>query len=990
MKTFSRLLYLAVKIYLLNTIMRGRWLIATFAIILSLLCIRQLSYTWYATKVEHEAARLATTPEDEPRVLDSLAQHPLDLGIIKYDYAHAKNNEINLGLDLKGGINVVLQVSERDLIENLSAKSQNPMLGTALDATDKAQKTNGNVPYVELFFQEFDKIKGGTKYAAADLFGNKNNADKIPYNASDDQVKEVIRKDIEAKVATAYDVISSRINQFGVVEPVIQRLGDKGDGRILVELPGVSDTDRVKKLLQSTAKLEFWQVVRQDPTVMSYFSGVNTEKYKVTNKDGQVIKSLAEVMQPVGSNASFVVDVKDTAVVNRVLQDKGFVAALPSNIRGYKYSWANKPMDLGKAEAKGSPKLLEFYALKGKNGAQEPLITGDKVVSASAERNAGSLTNEPVVSMQMSPVGAQEWARITDELKPSGTDRNGQGVAIVLDNMVYSAPNIKNQITGGSSQISGNFTLEEAKDLANILQAGSLPASSKIVSAEIVGPSLGQEAINSSLIAFGCAFALVLVWMVFYYSRAGLYANVALIINLLFLLGFLVSLKATLSLPGIAGIILTLVTGMDANILIYERVKEELRKGKSLRQAVDFAYSWKGAFSAIIDANSTSFITALILFVFGKGPVVGFATTFMIGIFTSTFTAIFITRYFVEGRLAKGKSVPFYTSFTAHWLQNIKVDLLKSRKVTYTISIILTIAALASIFTKGFDMGIEFKGGRTYTVRFDKNVDPQQISESLGDVFILDGEKIIPQVKTYGGENQIKITTAYKADEDGSNVDDEIKDKLYLGLKPYLPANLSEKDFSEDNAKIGLMSSAKVGPTIADDTTRASFIAVTLALVAIFFYLIVMFKRWQFSLSTIIALAHDVIIVLGVFSFFKGMLPFNMEIDQAFIAAILTVIGYSMNDSIIILDRIRENLTVEKNHKLYDIINISTSETLSRTINTSLSTFLIVLIIFSFGGESIKGFMFAKLIGIVIGTFSSIFVASPLLYDFTPKGKMNK
>ncbi|WP_312920964.1 protein translocase subunit SecD [Empedobacter brevis] len=971
--------------------MRGRWLIAAFAIILSLLCIRQLSYTWYTTKVEHEAARLASKPEDEPRILDSLAQHPLDLGIIKYDYAYAKNNEINLGLDLKGGINVILQVSERDLIENLSAKSQNPMLAAALDATDKAQKTNGNVPYVELFFQEFDKIKGGTKYAAPDLFGNKNNADKIAYNASDDQVKEVIRKDIEAKVATAYDVISSRINQFGVVEPVIQRLGDKGDGRILVELPGVSDTDRVKKLLQSTAKLEFWQVVRQDPTVLQYFSSVNTEKYNVKNDKGQSIKSLAEVMQPAGSNASFVVDVKDTAVVNRVMQDKGFVPGLPANIRGYKYSWANKPMDLGKqANDKTAPKLLEFYVLKGKNGSQEPLITGDKVVSASAERNAGSITNEPVVSMQMNQVGAQEWARITDELKPSAVDRNGQGVAIVLDNMVYSAPNIKNQITGGNSQISGNFTLEEAKDLANILQAGSLPASSKIVSAEVVGPSLGQEAINSSLIAFGCAFALVLIWMLFYYSRAGIYANIALIINLLFLLGFLVSLKATLSLPGIAGIILTLVTGMDANILIYERVKEELRKGKSLRQAVDFAYSWKGAFSAIIDANSTSFITALILFFFGKGPVVGFATTFMIGIFTSTFTAIFITRYFVEGRLAKGKSVPFYTSFTAHWLQNIKVDLLKTRKVSYVISIILTVVALISIFTKGFDMGIEFQGGRTYTVRFDKHVDPQQISESLGDVFVLEGEKMMPQVKTYGGQNQVKITTAYKADEDGTNVDDEIKDKLYTGLKSYLPASMSEKDFSEDNASIGLMSSAKVGPTIADDTTRASYIAVSLALVAIFFYLIVMFKRWQFSLSTIIALAHDVIIVLGVFSLLKGIMPFNMEIDQAFIAAILTVIGYSMNDSIIILDRIRENLTVEKKHNLYDIINISTSETLSRTINTSLSTFLIVLIIFAFGGESIKGFMFAKLIGIVIGTFSSIFVASPLLYDFTKKGQMNK
>ena len=965
--------------------MRGRGLIALFAIILGLLCIKQLSYTWYTNKVEKEAKRLAVKPADEQRILDSLAQEPLDLGIIKYDYNDAKNKEVNLGLDLKGGINVILQVSERDLIENLAGKSENPMLQTALDNADVAQKTNGNVPYVELFFKEFDKIKGATKYAAPDIFGNKANADKIAFNATDDQVKTEIRKDVEAKVSTAYQVISSRINQFGVVEPVIQRLGDKGDGRILVELPGVSDTDRVKKLLQSTAKLEFWQAVRGDLTVQSFFSGINTEKYNVVNAaTGKPYQTLAEVLQPAGSNASFVVNAADTAVVNRVLEDKALMASLPANIRNYKYAWSNKPLDLGNPSG---PKIIELYALKGANGTKEPLLTGDKVASASGERNAGSIANEPVVSMQMNTQGAQEWARITDELKPAGPGQLGQGVAIVLDNLVYSAPNINDKISGGSSMISGNFTLEEAKDLANILQAGSLPASSKIVSAEVVGPSLGQEAITSSLYAFGAAFVLVLVWMVFYYSRAGIYANVALVVNLLFLLGFLVSLKATVSLPGIAGIILTLVTGMDANILIYERVKEEIRKGKSLRQAVDFAYSWKGAISAIFDANSTSLITAVILFIFGKGPVVGFATTFMIGIFTSTFTAIFLTRYFVEKRMATGKSLPFYTNFTAHWLQNIKVDLLKNRKVTYVISAALTIASLVSIFTKGFDLGIEFQGGRTYTVRFDKDVEASEIADHLGDVFVLDGEKLIPQVKTYGANNQVKITTAYKADEDGTDVDDEIKAKLFTGLKDYLPANITAKEFSEDNATIGLMSSAKVGPTIADDTTRAAFIAVSLALVAIFFYLIVQFKRWQFSLSTIIALAHDVVIVLGVFSFFKGMLPFNMEIDQAFIAAILTVIGYSMNDSIIILDRIRENLTVEKGHKLYDIINISTSETLSRTINTSVSTFLIILIILIFGGESIKGFMFAKLIGVVIGTFSSIFVASPLLYDMTGKNK---
>ncbi|WP_322969799.1 protein translocase subunit SecD [Faecalibacter sp. LW9] len=966
--------------------MRGKGLIAIFAIILGLLCIKQLSYTWYTNKVESEAKRLATKPADEQRVLDSLAQHPLDLGIITYDYNDAKNKEVNLGLDLKGGINVILQVSERDLIENLAAKSENPMLTTALDNADVAHKSNGNVPYVELFFNEFDKLKGATKYAAPDIFGNKANADKIAFNASDDQVKEVIRKDVEAKVATAYQVISSRINQFGVVEPVIQRLGDKGDGRILVELPGVSDTDRVKKILQSTAKLEFWQAVRGDQTVISHFLGIKTDKYNVINQaTGKPYANLGEVLQPAGSNASFYVSIADTAVVNRVLADKEVMTKLPNNIRNYKYAYSNKALEL----VPGT-KMLELYALKGANGTKEPLLTGDKVASASGERNAGSIANEPVVSMQMNQQGAQEWARITDELKPAGPGQLGQGVAIVLDNLVYSAPNINDKISGGSSMISGSFTLEEAKDLANILQAGSLPASSKIVSAEVVGPSLGQEAITSSVIAFAAAFTIVLVWMVFYYSRAGIYANVALVVNLLFLLGFLVSLKATLSLPGIAGIILTLVTGMDANIIIYERVKEEIRKGKSLRQAVDFAYSWKGALSAIIDANVTSFLTALVLFFLGKGPVVGFATTFMIGVLTSTFTAIFITRYFVESRMAKGKEVAFFTNFTAHWLQNIHVDILKKRKVTYIISTVLVIASLVSIFTKGFDLGIEFKGGRTYTVRFDQNVEANKIADELGKVFVVDGEEVVPQVKTYGGANQVKITTSYKADQEGTEVDDEIKAKLFEGLKPYLPQGLSTKDFSEDNATIGLMSSAKVGPTIADDTTRASFIAVALALLITGAYIFIRFRNWQYSVSTILALAHDVIIVLGIFSFLRTWMPFNMEIDQSFIAAILTVIGYSLNDTIIILDRIRENLGYKKSDTFYTIINDSTSTTLSRTINTSLSTFLIVLCIFIFGGDSIKGFMFAMLVGVAIGTFSSLFVASPLLYDMTGENKKPK
>ncbi len=956
--------------------MRGKWLIAGIAIILGFLCIRQLSYTWYTQKIEQEIASLPKEQQEDPVIVDSLKAQTLDLGIITYQYDDAKEKELKLGLDLKGGINVILQVQVRDLLQNLANNSQNPVFTEALDAADITQRSQGGRAYVDIFFEEFERIRAeknqNLPYASPEVFGTRQNAEKIKFNDTDEVVKETVKADIDAKIGTAYQVISSRIDQFGVVQPVVQRLGNRADGRILVELPGVKDTERVKRLLQSTAKLEFWKVEAGRQDVSAFFYGLTPSKFGITD-----MESLQPIMQPSGSNSTFAVQLKDTAVVNKVLKSPLLKAELPASIRNFKYYWANKPMQVGNTTSN----LLELYVLSG-NAEGAPLLGGDAVKEARGERNAGSISNEPVVSMQMTSAGAREWGRITTELSAKPGQMK-ESVAIVLDHLVYSAPNINEPILGGSSQISGNFTLTEAQDLANILQAGSLPASAKIVQAEVVGPSLGQEAINSSIIAFVVAFLLILVWMIFYYSEAGVYANIALALNLLFLIGIFVSISATLSLPGIAGIILTLGMAIDANIIINERVKDELREGKNIKQAISTAYSWKGAISAIVDSNVTTLLTAGVLWIFGKGPVQGFATTLIIGLLVSMFTAIFLTRYFIERKLTKGKGISFYTPLTKNWFQNTNIDFMGKRKVFYLVSLIVCIICLGSLFTRGLDLGIDFQGGRTYTVRFEKPVVSTDIAKSIGETLVDEnGNKFTPEVKTFGPANQVKITTKYKAEEEATQVDDEIKQKIFAGIKSYFPADMTYQQFTEDGAQIGILSSVKVGPSIASDITRDSFIAVVIALLLVGLYILVFYK-WQFGVGIIAAAVHDVIVILGLFSIFKGILPFNLEIDQAFIAAILTVIGYSINDSVIIFDRIREFLGMHPRMEFKELINKATNTTLSRTINTSVSMFLVVLIIFIFGGETIKGFMFAMMIGVVVGTYSSIYTASAVMLDLT-------
>lgn len=959
--------------------MRGKWLIASIAIILGILSVRQLSYTWYTNKVESEAQNLAKDESHEQLILDSLSNDTLNLGIIKYNYRDAKNKELKLGLDLKGGISVILQVQVRDLLENLAEQSENPTFVEALDAADIKQRSQGNRAYVDIFFDEFDRLRqekgeSNLKYASADIFGNRHNAAFIEFNASDDKVKELIRKDIDAKIGTAFQVISSRINRFGVVEPIIQRLGGDADGRILVEMPGEKNKERIKNLLQSTAKLEFWKVEANNPQVQSYFSTLNPQSLGIqTDKT-----DLSSIIQPpYDGNSLFSVAIKDTAIMNKILHSKELKANMPAGIRNFKYYWSQKPTQSKDQNING--KFLSVYALSG-DQTNEPLLPGDVVVQASGERNAGSITNEPVVSMKMNAEGAQKWAKITEE-------NVGKSIAIVLDNLVYSAPNINEKIAGGSSQISGNFTLDEARDLANILQAGSLPASSKIVQLEEVGPSLGQEAINSSLISFVAVFSLILAWMLFYYSRAGVYANIALTVNILFLLGLLVGLfGATLSLPGIAGIILTLGMAIDANILINERVKEEiLVNNKSLKEAVGIAYSWKGAVSAIVDSNVTTMLTAAILLFIGKGPVQGFAITLLIGLSVSLFTAIFLTKYFTDRRFEQKKEVSFYTSITKNWLQGFTIDFVSKSKQAYTLSAIVSILCILAITIRGFDLGVDFQGGRTYTVRFDQPISANDARQSLEKTLIDDeGKTVVPTLKTFGPSNQIKITTKLKANIESTEADEEVKQKVYDGLKQFLPKEMSYSEFSDDKIDLGLVSVVKVGPTIADDTTRASILAVILALLGVGFYILLRFK-WQYGVGLVISTMHDVLVILGIFAALHGFVPINLEIDQAFIAAILTAIGYSINDTVIIYDRIREYVGLYPKMPYKELVNKAHNTTLSRTLNTSISMALVVLIIFIFGGETIKGFMFAMLIGVIVGTYSSIFVAGQVVYDLTRK-----
>lgn len=984
--------------------MREKGFIAFVSVTLSLICLYYLSFTYYTYKVEKDAVTYARGDlQKEQQYLDSISKDTARFLFIKYNYSDAKNRALSLGLDLKGGINVILKISERDMLLSLSETSRESVFLAALESADQKQRVKGSADYLSLFFKSFQEQKkirkSNINLASPDIFGKRSLVEKISYNSTDKEVETVIREKVEASIATAYDVIRSRIDRFGVTQPNIQRI--ERSGCILVELPGVKDVERVKKLLQSTAQLQFYEVY-EPQVVLPYLQTLDrlfpemSQTLKETNAkktneskveallgkktyEKETIESsktsskslltLLNLSKKQRDNTIGWVDMGNTAKINQILNNPKAQEALPAYLRTVKFLWAAKP-----DESKSN--LLKLYAIRTEPDGK-PALNGEVIINAG---KAFGQFNNVVVNMQMNTEGKRLWKRLTEK-------NLGKSIAIVMDDLVYTAPTVNTPIPSGRSEISGNFTVQEADDLVNVLNAGKLPTPARIIQAEIVGPSLGKEAIQSGLISSLIALGIVFIWMIFYYVMAGVYADLALVFNLLFIFGILISLGAVLTLPGIAGIVLTLAMSVDANILLYERVKEELHKGKSLRRSIDKSYSFKGALSSIFDGQLTTLLTGIILFIFGKGPIQGFATTLIIGIFTSIFSAVWLARWFIEWHFNRRNGISFFSNITENFLKNIEWDFLSKRKYAYIVSTFLMFIGLISLFTFGLNLGVDFVGGRNYIVRFNRPVVPEKIAADLGQAFTEKGVSSLPEVKTFGGNHQLKITTKYKVDKDNPQVNEEVTEKLYTGLKSYLPDGLSLEQFRnvQDEHTVGILSSVRVGPSVAKDITKEAFWAILFSLLGIFLYILVRFRRWQFSLGAVISLVHDSIVVLGVFSLFYGFLPFSLEIDQAFIAAILTVIGYSINDTVIVYDRIREYVAENPRTPFRKVVNQAINSTLIRTVNTSLITIFVLFVIFLLGGEAIRSFMFALLIGIGFGTYSSVFVSTALMYDFVKK-----
>ena len=979
--------------------MHNNGLIRTFAILFVFVSIYQLSFTFIATQKEAEAKEFAISKysEDVPDFIELRDRASTDYldsigGISLFgftSYNDAKGKELNKGLDLKGGINVILQISVKDILKGLAENSKNPAFTQALNESDALQQRS-NDPYIESFFIAFEEFSGEVNLANPDIFANRTLSDEITFQMSDQEVQPILRRKVDESIISAFEVLRKRIDKFGVTQPNIQRLGNSG--RILVELPGAKDVDRVKNLLQSTAQLEFWETQKNNQ-FMNFLAQAN-EYLKtiavdqINNAEEDEKSSIDDLLADVeAQDSTSIVSInplldlivgygfqggpvlaqfasKNSEKVMGYLDTPEVRKLLPRNLRYTKFAW-------GKPEQ--NSEIIELYALKSNRDDIAPL-SGGVVVDA---MQSYDMSGSPAVSMQMNSQGARTWEAMTGK-----AFRETTNIAIVLDDIVYSAPGVSSgPISGGRSEITGNFSLNEAIDLANVLRAGKLPAAAEIIQSEIVGPSLGKEAIQSGIYSFIIALILVLVWMVFYYGFAGIFADIALVLNILLIFGILAGLGAVLTLPGIAGVVLTIGISVDANVLIFERIREELKKGKGLRKSV--ADGFNNALSSILDANITTGLTALILFVFGTGPIKGFATTLLIGIATSLFTAIFITRLFIDARNEKGRRVSMGTKLTQSLLSNINLSFLEKRKIAYVISSLILTTSLISLSFQGLNQGVDFVGGRSYTIRFDKIVSPNAVQSTLINTL---GSA---EVKTFGNENQLKITTKYKVDVEGLAVDNEIQNILYNSLLSFLPDGYTYDQFvnGSNEKQVGIMSSIKVGPTIADDIKKNSFLAVIGSLIVVFLYILLRFRRWQFSLGAVAAVFHDVLIVLGVFSLTYKFMPFSMEINQAFIAAILTVIGYSLNDTVVVFDRIREFAGEHTKWKFNKTVNAALNSTLSRTLNTSLTTLIVLLAIFIFGGESIRGFMFALIVGVIVGTYSSVFIATPVMFD-THRGKV--
>ncbi len=982
--------------------MQSKGAIRFLAIAFAVACIFQLSFTWVSRNVESNATEFANGNEAKKQsYLDSMqGQYVYNSGFKKYTYRDVKERELNLGLDLKGGMNVTLEISLVDLIKNISNNPQDVKLNAAIARATEMQK-NSQENFVTLFGKAFNEVAAGQKLAT--LYTTLELKNRVTFQSTNDQVLAVINEEAKGAIDRSFNIIRSRIDKFGVAQPNIQLLGNSG--RILVELPGVKEPERVRKLLQGTANLEFWEtydnqkdnianlLVEANKKIAALRKANGTTEVKDTTaaattetkdtatvaktglaalkaeKKGPMSKAdstqklrdenpLFQYMQPavyqtekgfmagegpvVGMSA-----IKDTAKINELLSDARVKSVFPRDLR---FLWNAKTVDK-------EGQFLQLVAIKASSRDGKAPLDGGAIADASGDYGQNGAKGE--VSMAMSPDGAQIWKRLTK-------DNIGKSIAIVLDNRVYSFPTVQAEISGGRSSITGNFTINEAKDLANILKAGKMPAPARIVEEAIVGPSLGKESISAGMLSFAIALLLVLVFMAFYYAKAGWVANLALIANVFFIMGVLTSIGAVLTLPGIAGIVLAIGLSVDANILIFERIREELNKGTVLANAISDGF--KGAMSSILDSNITTLLLGVVLFLYGTGPVKGFATTLIIGILTSLFSAIFITRLVFEYMLRKNQDISFSIPATKSLFNGVNINFVGSRSKYYMFSGAIIAAGVISFFVRGFDYGVDFEGGRSYQVKFDNVVAAQDVRTALTPIL-----ESAPEVKTFGGDQQVKITTTYLIQENTQAADAIVEAKINEGL-------------AKTGLKYEIVSSQKVGPTIADDIQKSALYAVLLSCVIMFLFILVRFQKWQYGLGAVLALVHDVAIVLSVYTLLHGILPFSLEIDQHFIAAILTVMSYSMTDTVVVFDRIREYLSEKGKNNVYgtekkSVINYALNATLSRTVLTSSTIFIVLLAIFLFGGEVIRGFSFALLVGIVIGTYSSICIATPIVID---------